>query len=482
MNEFWRDNYWVAVVIALSGIVIILVIIAAVICYRRHSRYDYTPLQEYLSLPAKLQREKKMERNTIRETALLNCQFYLRAHAGKYTFIEQLPDLGSRVDRHWFLVRYRSQSKNMLLSVCNRATNCSIPFNSNTHKVLRELLKCIKHPYVWPVVDVDLLEEQELVVLIQNYNPKGSLKDYIYNERPDRDWDCKYGVKGRGLAIKEIRMFGRQILEALLYLQEGGLPQHCHVQAGNVILDKGTCKLSGYENILLGHTSRLFPNLCKKLKQIPQAFDTIAFGHLVYEMGAGSALEDTVIIPDRTHFKLLKHQQVVQVLEFIFDVNETYPSLKEVMEHEFFQNIKLKALERKPATEIQLTSAMRSLLKAVKKGRILKSQSFRPASKHTRPRRSSPQPSLESNQAETTLSTESHLNNIPPPTNETRISSSIHSTHPVIPPPPPLMTVKVITSKPSQLDVPSVSRERSALLSDIQKGIALKKTSRIEMA
>ena len=28
------------------------------------------------------------------ETALLNCQFYLRAHAGKYTFSEHLPDMG----------------------------------------------------------------------------------------------------------------------------------------------------------------------------------------------------------------------------------------------------------------------------------------------------------------------------------------------------------------------------------------------------
>ena len=36
-------------------------------------------------------------------------------------------------------------------------------------------------------------------------------------------------------------------------------------------------------------------------------------GHLVYEMGSGSALEDTVAIPDRTHFSKIPNQQVVEV-------------------------------------------------------------------------------------------------------------------------------------------------------------------------
>ncbi|XP_038049375.1 slowpoke-binding protein-like [Patiria miniata] len=486
MTDFWTENYWVAILIGVGGLILlILILIAAIFCYRRCSRYDYTPLRDYMSLPAKLQKEKKMERDTVRETALLNCQFYLRAHAGKYTFSEHLPDMGSRVDKHWFLVRYASQNKDVLLSTCNKATNCTIPFTSNTHKVLRELLKCVKHPYLWPVLDIDLLEEQDMEVLIQSYNSRGSLKDYIYHEKPHQDWDNKYGVKGRGLALKEIQLFGRQVLEALLYLQDGGFPQHCHVQAGNIILQKGTCKLSGYENILLGHTSRLFPVLCKKLKEIPEVFDSLAFGHLLYEMGAGSALEDTVAIPERSHFNKLKHQQVVEILEFIFDANGAYPSLREIAEHDFFQNVRLKELEKKPPTEIHLTSAMKNLLKTVKKGRILKTQSIRRGtpSKHTRSKRRSSGSSLKSNEAETVLSQEPVNNGTLPSASDgyassrvTPIPAAITPTPPQaapLAPPPP--AVAVVTPR-AQPNLPSISEERSSLLSDIRKGLTLRPT------
>lgn len=40
----------------------------------------------------------------------------------------------------------------------------------------------------------------------------------------------------RGLTLFQIQRFGRQILEALLYLREQGIRSHGHLHSGNIIL------------------------------------------------------------------------------------------------------------------------------------------------------------------------------------------------------------------------------------------------------
>lgn len=37
-----------------------------------------------------------------------------------------------------------------------------------------------QHPYIWPLVDLDLWTEQSLVISVQTYEKRGSLKDHIY--------------------------------------------------------------------------------------------------------------------------------------------------------------------------------------------------------------------------------------------------------------------------------------------------------------
>jgi hypothetical protein len=53
---------------------------------------------------------------------------------------------------------------------------------------------------------------------------------------------------------------GRQIIEALEFLYSRGL-KYQHLHAGNVIMDNGVPKLTGYTNWLFGYQSRLYPSL-----------------------------------------------------------------------------------------------------------------------------------------------------------------------------------------------------------------------------
>jgi PX domain-containing protein kinase-like protein len=75
---------------------------------------------------------------------------------------------------------------------------------------------------------------------------------------PIHDWTRKYSQPGRGLALKKLQQYGRQVLEALLFLKSKGVP-HGHVHAGNVMLHDEACRLTGHENAFFGLRARNYP-------------------------------------------------------------------------------------------------------------------------------------------------------------------------------------------------------------------------------
>lgn len=91
---------------------------------------------------------------------------------------------GSRVDKHWFLVKDVSLKTDRLMTLAPLNENC--PFNvcSLTQDVLNNLFLSLQHPYICPVLHLEILEyEHEFyVVVIQPLN-HGSLKDVIYGVR-----------------------------------------------------------------------------------------------------------------------------------------------------------------------------------------------------------------------------------------------------------------------------------------------------------
>lgn len=93
------------------------------------------------------------------------------------------------------------------------------------HSILKALTT-VQHPFIMPIEYVASNDSGALAV--RNFYAKGSLKDFLYGTSPKNLFMQKYGNptgRGRGpMAIKDIAIYGRQILEALQFLHSKGLP------------------------------------------------------------------------------------------------------------------------------------------------------------------------------------------------------------------------------------------------------------------
>jgi len=156
--------------------------------------------------------------------------------------------------------------------------------------------------------EIDLIRDKSSVIVVQPFTEKGSLKDLIYKSQPVADWSVKYSVRRKGLPVETVALYGRQILEVLVLLYRRGFPPLGHVHSGNVFVDDKVCRLSGYENTLLGYKTRLY----KILREHLDAIDVIMFGHLVFEMSAGYEL--TSLAPTQTDCQAIRCQPVMEVL------------------------------------------------------------------------------------------------------------------------------------------------------------------------
>lgn len=173
-------------------------------------------------------------------------------------------------------------------------------------------------------------------------------------------------MKGKPLSLLQIQSYGRQVLEALLYLQEKGFPPCGHVHSGNIFIINGTSKLTGFENCLFGWKSRVDP-IIKKLCKVKKAdVDVIQFGHLMHEMLAGYEL--TTGEPRKEHLANFRNTAVVEVLNFIF-FNESgmHPSLDELASHSFFKSGNLSEFNQSICGPVRFRSNVKNLLKQYRK-------------------------------------------------------------------------------------------------------------------
>lgn len=91
------------------------------------------------------------------------------------------------------------------------------------HNVLKSLAS-ISHPFIMPIEHVSTNDSGAL--FIRNFYGRGSLKDLLCGSSPKNPFLSKYGnPKGRGpMPIRDIAIYGRQILEALRFLHSKGMP------------------------------------------------------------------------------------------------------------------------------------------------------------------------------------------------------------------------------------------------------------------
>jgi len=85
----------------------------------------------------------------------------------------------------------------------------------------------------------------------------GSLRDHICETKPKISFLKKYGSPKhtKPLALQEIQLYGRQILEALVFLHEKGIP-YGHLHTGNIILVDGQVRISILQNTITIHHTK----------------------------------------------------------------------------------------------------------------------------------------------------------------------------------------------------------------------------------
>ena len=460
-EKFIQDHIYVPVIAGIL-LLILLIFIIYLICIkcRNCTRYDYTVLRNELTLPQKIRLEKSEQENVLRDGAWMSCQFYMRSNP-QYDSVDRMENIGSRLGRHWFRVKDSLTKQENVLTITQVNSNILLPFSLSTRRTLKDLFSILKHPYIFPITDIDFIIDQKLIILVQPLSHRGSLKDFIFQTRFTENYEDKYFYKSKGLINTQIRLFGRQILEALLFLESKGFPPHGHLMSSNVIMSdlscSRCCRLAGYENMFIGNTSKLYPIIQKKISKQKHAIDVVCFGHLFYEMCTGSSLQT----PHPTPVALSEctSPDTVNVLNFIFENKSgKYPTIGEIAELEFFCHETLLELDKYNPAPISLSSSMKSILRAVKRGR-----------QHTRRQSSRKLSSQEDTDPKLYMSTTSLSQS------QTRASTpSVASPPPIAPPPPPPPGIPPPQAPPpppppASSDIPPASTERSALLGDIRR-------------
>lgn len=111
--------------------------------------------------------------------------------------------------------------------------------------ILMDVLGTLKHPYIYPVLDLGFLNTttaNTYITLVMPSNAKGSLKDLIYRSQWNEPFVKKYSRKSLCLPVTQVQRLGRQILEALIFLKERGFVLHGHVHSGNIIIQNGVAR------------------------------------------------------------------------------------------------------------------------------------------------------------------------------------------------------------------------------------------------
>ncbi|XP_077547498.1 slowpoke binding protein isoform X3 [Haemaphysalis longicornis] len=182
-DDFAREYYWV-ILLAIFALMALAAIAVWAILRCRYPRHEYLALDNESSFVSdRLELSRKLRGDIDRNEALINCQYYLRGST-RYFLRYQLCNIGSRMDRHWFVVRDSATRTERLLTVTALPDACPLRHSPcQVRPGLLEIFLGLQHPYVHPVLDIDIkvLAERPHVVVVSPLNDVGSLKDLIYH-------------------------------------------------------------------------------------------------------------------------------------------------------------------------------------------------------------------------------------------------------------------------------------------------------------
>lgn len=203
------------------------------------------------------------------------------------------------------------------------------------HAVLKSLTG-IHHPYIYPLDYIASGDNGAL--MIRRFNKTGTLKDLLCGCAPINPFLTKYGSpKGRSpIPLKDLALYGRQIIEALKYLHTRGLA-HGHVHAGNVVIIDGNVRLLEIENFFLGVPSFYRPFFIQHSRiNTLESIDVYAFGHLLHELALGYPLQESCTRQITSDCP----ESLKNLLESILlkeSLKGNLPTLDQLAEHKFFK-------------------------------------------------------------------------------------------------------------------------------------------------
>ena len=231
-----------------------------------------------------------------------------------------------------------------ILALTRMSTKSRI--NIGTRKFLSNMLKGIQHPNIDMPKEVAVLPDSSAVCVVRKVYRRGSLRDHIYNALYHNNFVAKY-YKTTPTPFREdqIASIGKQILNALLFLEAQGIP-YMHLSAGNVMLTSGgIARLTETENAFL-KIERFYEHIFREFSETyPAAFmlvdiNVLAFGCVLYEMSTAlpvHRLEDL----DNLALGLPELSEIIKKIFHADGKNTFVPTLKELAEEKFFSTAKV---------------------------------------------------------------------------------------------------------------------------------------------
>ncbi|XP_020912365.1 PX domain-containing protein kinase-like protein [Exaiptasia diaphana] len=287
----------------------------------------------------------------FQEKSMQHVAMFLRS-VPNWEIVEPLPDIGWRLRKDYFLIKPTDSTKKDVRSILSWTEfGSDFCIEEKDMETLIKVFPNIQHPYIYPTGFTTSTEHG--IITVRNFLPEGTLRDILCKAKPKVNQLKKYGTpKTRvQLAVPQIQIYGKQILEALKFLHDKGFP-YGHLHTGNIAIEGNVCKLLEIENGLLGipsiHRNRYVPY--KKIVD-KESEDVYCFAHVLYEMAFSEPLRTSTL----SQLPPTCPSELRPVLESILNEEvlskKGLPTVEELLELPFFKSVNL-PLTEKPVMKI----------------------------------------------------------------------------------------------------------------------------------
>jgi serine/threonine protein kinase len=295
---------------------------------------------------------KPVTEQQIRASSLVGVKLLLRAT--QLEFKRHLVDIGCRQLKYFYDVyNWTSGNTGEAIVALTRMSKKS-RINIQSRKFISTVLKGIRHPNIDNPIDVEVLPDSSAICVTRKVYRRGSVRDHLYHSLYHAPFVTKY-YKTSPSPFREddIASIGRQVLEALCFLESQGIP-YTHLSAGNVMLtSSGIARLTETENAFL-KVERFYEHVFREFAASRQAaflladINVLAFGCLLYEMSTAMPIHRLDDL-DNTALGLPELTDIIHKIFHADGKDTLVPTLTELLAEPFFARVKLsKAIRTTP--------------------------------------------------------------------------------------------------------------------------------------